>query len=60
MKQFAKSFNLKPIDLINMLNKLKQPEEKLDEEGRQLKDKKKKLKEEAMEDLKKSQEALKL
>lgn len=60
MKQFAKSFNLKPTDLISMINKLKNPEEKLDEEGRKLKDTQKKLKEEAMQDLKKSQESLKL
>ncbi len=43
-----------------MINKLKNPEEKLDEEGRKLKDTQKKLKEEAMQDLKKSQESLKL
>ena len=60
MKQFAKSFNLKHTDLISMINKLKNPEEKLDEEGRKLKDTQKKLKEEAMQDLKKSQESLKL
>lgn len=37
-KNFAKSFGIELKDLTKMINKLKSPEEKINEEGRRLKD----------------------
>lgn len=37
-KNFAKSFGIELKDLAKMINKLKSPEEKINEEGRRLKD----------------------